>query len=84
MSSEINQVFQRCREQSTFSFLCFFFFFKKKKSFITVIFNLFFFLFLERPALITFVTAGYPEAEETVDILLGLESGGADIIELGN
>ncbi|RQM08499.1 hypothetical protein DH86_00000522 [Scytalidium sp. 3C] len=36
-----------------------------------------------RPALVTYVTAGYPTAEETVDILLGMEAGGTDVIELG-
>ncbi|KAG8531223.1 anthranilate synthase / indole-3-glycerol phosphate synthase [Bacidia gigantensis] len=36
----------------------------------------------QRPAFVAYVTAGYPTAAETVDILLGLESGGADIIEL--
>ncbi|KAG9248625.1 tryptophan synthase-like protein [Calycina marina] len=36
-----------------------------------------------RPALVTYVTAGYPTPEETVDILLGMEAGGADVIELG-
>lgn len=36
-----------------------------------------------RPAFVTYFTAGYPTADETVDILLGAESGGADIIELG-
>ncbi|RIA95747.1 tryptophan synthase beta subunit-like PLP-dependent enzyme [Glomus cerebriforme] len=52
MSNELNQVFQRCREQ-------------------------------KRPVFIAFVTAGYPDPEETVEILFGLEAGGADIIELG-
>ncbi|KAF2219570.1 tryptophan synthase-like protein [Elsinoe ampelina] len=37
----------------------------------------------KRSALITYVTAGYPTAEETPDILLGMEKGGADLIELG-
>ncbi|CAI2185308.1 19945_t:CDS:10 [Funneliformis geosporum] len=37
----------------------------------------------KRPAFIAFITAGYPDPEETVDLLLGLEAGGADIIELG-
>ncbi|KAE8352523.1 tryptophan synthase beta subunit-like PLP-dependent enzyme [Aspergillus coremiiformis] len=37
----------------------------------------------KRAALIAYTTAGYPTIEETVDILLGLENGGADIIELG-
>jgi len=36
-----------------------------------------------RPALVTYVTAGYPTAEETPDIMLGMEAGGADVIELG-
>ncbi|KAI8058089.1 tryptophan synthase [Syncephalis plumigaleata] len=36
-----------------------------------------------RPAFVAFVTAGYPSIEETVDILLALEKGGADVIELG-
>ncbi|KAL8810177.1 MAG: hypothetical protein Q9200_002784 [Gallowayella weberi] len=37
----------------------------------------------QRSALVTYVTAGYPTAEETVDVLLGMEAGGADLIELG-
>ncbi|KAG2178845.1 hypothetical protein INT43_001691 [Umbelopsis isabellina] len=36
-----------------------------------------------RPAFVAFVTAGFPSPDETVDILLGLEKGGADVIELG-
>jgi tryptophan synthase len=32
---------------------------------------------------VAFVTAGFPTREETVSIMLGLEKGGADIIELG-
>lgn len=36
-----------------------------------------------RSALVTYVTAGFPTVDETVDILLGMEAGGADIIELG-
>ncbi|KAF2432081.1 tryptophan synthase-like protein [Tothia fuscella] len=36
-----------------------------------------------RPAFVTYVTAGYPTSAETPDILLGMEAGGADIIELG-
>ncbi|PPQ64089.1 hypothetical protein CVT24_008906 [Panaeolus cyanescens] len=35
------------------------------------------------PALVTFVTAGYPRKDDTVPILLAMQSGGADIIELG-
>ncbi len=38
---------------------------------------------LERPALITFITAGDPDYETSVEILLQLPEGGADIIELG-
>ncbi|MCJ1338634.1 tryptophan synthetase [Bachmanniomyces sp. S44760] len=37
----------------------------------------------KRPALVTYVTAGYPTAAETVDIMLGMEVGGTDLIELG-
>jgi tryptophan synthase alpha subunit len=33
----------------------------------------------KRAALVAYVTAGYPKIEETVDILLGLENGGAGI-----
>jgi tryptophan synthase alpha subunit len=32
---------------------------------------------------VTFVTAGYPTANDTVPILLAMQEGGADIIELG-
>jgi tryptophan synthase len=30
-----------------------------------------------KPALVTYVTAGFPTEAETVDILLGMEAGGA-------
>ncbi|USP81304.1 hypothetical protein yc1106_08578 [Curvularia clavata] len=36
-----------------------------------------------RSALITYVTAGFPTAQETPDIMMAMEAGGADIIELG-
>ncbi|ODM15528.1 hypothetical protein SI65_09131 [Aspergillus cristatus] len=36
-----------------------------------------------RPALVTYVTAGFPTVEETPAVMLGLEAGGADVIELG-
>ncbi|KAI1087312.1 tryptophan synthetase [Rostrohypoxylon terebratum] len=36
-----------------------------------------------RAALVTYVTSGYPKPEDTLDILLGMQTGGADIIELG-
>ncbi|KAF2185231.1 tryptophan synthase-like protein [Zopfia rhizophila CBS 207.26] len=36
-----------------------------------------------RSALVTYVTAGYPTPQETPDIMLGMEAGGADLIELG-
>ncbi|PWN51834.1 putative tryptophan synthase [Violaceomyces palustris] len=32
---------------------------------------------------VAFITGGFPAAEDTVDLLLGIEAGGADIIELG-
>ncbi|KNZ80375.1 Tryptophan synthase, partial [Termitomyces sp. J132] len=35
------------------------------------------------PALVTFVTAGYPTPDDTVSILLAMQTGGSDIIELG-
>lgn len=34
-------------------------------------------------AFVSFVTAGYPHPDDTIDILLALEEGGTDIIELG-
>ncbi|KAF9185893.1 tryptophan synthetase [Haplosporangium sp. Z 767] len=37
----------------------------------------------KRPAFVAFITAGYPEPADTVDVMLALEKGGADIIELG-
>ena len=36
-----------------------------------------------RAALVTYTTAGFPTIAETADILLGMEAGGADVIELG-
>lgn len=36
-----------------------------------------------RPAFIPYLTAGFPTLESTVPLLLALEKGGADIIELG-
>ncbi|KAI0880161.1 tryptophan synthetase [Annulohypoxylon maeteangense] len=36
-----------------------------------------------RAALVTYVTSGYPKPEDTPDILIGMQNGGADIIELG-
>ena len=36
-----------------------------------------------RNALITFVTAGYPNLDATVGILKAMQEGGTDIIELG-
>ncbi|KAJ8079101.1 bifunctional tryptophan synthase trp1 [Marasmius tenuissimus] len=35
------------------------------------------------PALVTFLTAGYPKKEDTVPLLLAMQNGGSDIIELG-
>ncbi|WFD29039.1 tryptophan synthase [Malassezia sp. CBS 17886] len=37
----------------------------------------------EQAAFLAFVTAGFPSKADTVDILLGLQEGGADIIEVG-
>jgi tryptophan synthase alpha chain len=36
-----------------------------------------------RALVVPYVTAGYPRAEETVDLLRALEAGGADAVELG-
>ncbi|KAK1584990.1 tryptophan synthase [Colletotrichum navitas] len=36
-----------------------------------------------RPALVTYVTAGYPTPQDTPNVLLAMEKGGADVIELG-
>ncbi|EIN07200.1 bifunctional tryptophan synthase TRP1 [Punctularia strigosozonata HHB-11173 SS5] len=36
-----------------------------------------------QPALVTFVTAGYPTPADTAPILLAMQQGGADIIEMG-
>ncbi|RKP30265.1 tryptophan synthase [Metschnikowia bicuspidata] len=36
-----------------------------------------------RRALFNFVTVGFPTVEDTVDILLGMQEGGVDVIELG-
>ncbi|KAG5180854.1 tryptophan synthase [Tribonema minus] len=36
-----------------------------------------------KAAFIPYLTAGYPKADDTVDLLLGLQEGGADVIELG-
>lgn len=37
----------------------------------------------KRPLFIAYVTAAYPARDDTVDILLGMEAGGADVIEIG-
>jgi tryptophan synthase len=37
----------------------------------------------DTPVLVTFVTAGFPRNEDTVPILLAMQAGGTDIIELG-
>ncbi|TDZ25268.1 Tryptophan synthase [Colletotrichum sidae] len=36
-----------------------------------------------RSALVTYVTAGYPRPQDTPGIMLAMEKGGADVIELG-
>lgn len=35
-------------------------------------------------ALVTYVTAGFPTAQETPDIMLGMEAGGAGTCRMGN
>lgn len=34
-------------------------------------------------AFVTFITAGFPTRDSTVPLMMALEAGGADIIELG-
>eukprot|EP00124_Ichthyophonus_hoferi_P003312 Ihof_evm1s281 gene=Ihof_evmTU1s281 len=36
-----------------------------------------------RAAFVTYLTAGFPKAEDSARLLLGLQAGGADIIEIG-
>lgn len=36
----------------------------------------------KRAALVAYITAGYPSVEEAVDILLGLENGGAGMCRI--
>ncbi|KAM0786299.1 bifunctional tryptophan synthase trp1 [Microbotryomycetes sp. NB124-2] len=36
------------------------------------------------PAFVTFLTAGFPSIDQTVPLMLALERGGADVIELGH
>ena len=37
----------------------------------------------EKAQLIAYLTAGYPNPTETVDLLLAMQAGGADVLELG-
>jgi hypothetical protein len=37
----------------------------------------------KKAQLVTYLTAGYPHPDETVDLLLAMQNGGADILELG-
>lgn len=37
----------------------------------------------EKAQLITYLTAGYPNPDETVNLLLAMQAGGADVLELG-
>lgn len=45
--------------------------------------RLFFYSPADRPAFVGYITAGYPDADDTVELLLAMERGGVDIIELG-
>ncbi|KID76622.1 Tryptophan synthase [Metarhizium brunneum] len=40
-------------------------------------------MLIQQAALVTYVTAGFPQPQDTPDILLSMEKGGSDIIELG-
>lgn len=37
----------------------------------------------QKACLVAYVTAGYPHPDETVDLLLSMQEGGADVLELG-
>lgn len=37
----------------------------------------------KKAQLVAYLTAGYPHPDETVDLLLAIQSGGASILELG-
>ena len=37
----------------------------------------------DKSQFIGYLTAGYPHPDETVDLLLAMEAGGADVLELG-
>ncbi|PGH08715.1 tryptophan synthase [Helicocarpus griseus UAMH5409] len=37
----------------------------------------------KRAALVGYVTAGYPDKDDTVEVALGMQAGGTDLIELG-
>ncbi|CAN0541894.1 unnamed protein product, partial [Ectocarpus sp. 12 AP-2014] len=37
----------------------------------------------KQAAFIPYLTAGYPKRDDTVELLLALQEGGADVIELG-
>ncbi|KAI8900149.1 tryptophan synthase beta subunit-like PLP-dependent enzyme [Globomyces pollinis-pini] len=37
----------------------------------------------DRPVFVAYLTAGFPEKSDTVDALIALQNGGADVIELG-
>jgi hypothetical protein len=37
----------------------------------------------KKAQLVTYLTAGYPHPDETVDLLLAMQNGGADVLELG-
>ena len=36
-----------------------------------------------KPVFVTFITAGFPTIASTVPLMLALEAGGSDVIELG-
>ena len=39
--------------------------------------------FQDSPAFVTFLTAGFPGRDDTAPLMLAMQAGGADIIELG-
>jgi len=37
----------------------------------------------DRPAFVGFITAGFPAMDDTVELMMSMQRGGVDIIELG-
>jgi tryptophan synthase len=42
------------------------------------------FISLDKATFVGFITAGFPTRSATVDLMLHMEQGGVDVLELGN